>query len=196
GGIGKTRTALEVARRVEFGGGTEFVDLAGCTTLDAAQLRIARDLGLDTSGTTPTDAIARALGARPGAVVVLDNAEGVASDLAPLLRDALGEPCGAALLVTSRSPIGVRGEKVVPIGPLSVLPLPGSSTSPAAALFIDRVGTSGVELDPEQVNVVVRLLGGLPLAIEFAAARARAVPMETLREHLHAGVDLTRPLGS
>jgi len=122
-GIGKTRTALEVARRVAdtFVGGAELVDLAACASSESMYARIGRDLGLHLDTATGADAAARGFVARVGAIVVLDNVERVGSELARLLRATLRERCGAAFLVTARSALGVRGEQVVPVGALPLL---------------------------------------------------------------------------
>ncbi len=133
---------------------------------------------------------------RAGALVLLDNAEQVSPSVALLLRSALRDPSGASFLVTSRTALGVRGERVVPVGPLSVQPPIDGGPSPAAALFLDRVSNAGVGLDPADAEAIATQLDGIPLAIEFAAARARTLPAEELRRSLAAGIPLTRPTDS
>jgi DNA-binding winged helix-turn-helix (wHTH) protein/tetratricopeptide (TPR) repeat protein len=199
GGMGKTRIALRVAEEMThaFVGGIDLVDLTSCIDEESLFRRIATDLGvqipvLDDAAT----ALRGALAMRVGALILLDNAEQVSGSVAVLLRNALRDPSGASLVVTSRTPLGVRGEKVVPVGPLSVESPIGGGISPAAALFRDRVSTAGVRLDPVDAEAIVAQLDGIPLAIEFAAARARTLPAEELRRRLAAGIPLTRPTDS
>jgi tetratricopeptide (TPR) repeat protein len=194
-GIGKSRTAVTVATRVasRFVGGVEFTDLAGCVDAPTMHSRIAADLGIQLyDAGEAVDIIGQGLAARSGAIVVFDNAEHVGNSLAILVRRALAEPSAATLLVTSRTPLSVRGEHVVPVGPLSLVP--DGAMSPAAALFSDRVRTAGIDLDPSEIETIVRRLDGIPLAIEFAAARARTLSTRELRRRLAEGtIALQRP---
>jgi DNA-binding winged helix-turn-helix (wHTH) protein len=199
GGMGKTRTALRVAEALAhaFVGGIEFVDLTSCTDEESLHRRMAAELGVELA--TSEDAatsVRRALSMRAGALVILDNAEQVAASLSALLRSVPRDPSGASLLVTSRMPLGLRGERVVPIGPLSVEPLMDGGPSPAATLFLDRVSTAGVALDPADAEAIVTQLDGMPLAIEFAAASARTLPAAELHRRLAAGILLKRPTDS
>jgi DNA-binding winged helix-turn-helix (wHTH) protein len=199
GGIGKTRTALAVAGRMAhaFAGGIELVDLTSCTDEDSLYRQIASDLGVQLPAAhDAATALRRALAMRAGALVVIDNAEQVSGSLGTLLVGASRDPSGASLLVTSRTPLGIPGEHVVPVGPLSLeLPIDGGP-SPAATLFRDRVSNAGLAIDPTDVETIVAQLDGIPLAIEFAAARARTVPAAELRRSLAAGSPLTRPSDS
>jgi DNA-binding winged helix-turn-helix (wHTH) protein len=199
GGMGKTRTAFKVAEAMAhaFVGGIEIVDLTRCGDEESLHRRFATELGvpipvLDEAGAL----LRRALALRAGTLVVLDNAEQVSASLATLLRGALRDLSGASLLVTSRKPLGVRGEMIVRVGPLSVEPPLDGGMSPAAALFRDRVSTVGVVPNTEDVEGIVTQLDGIPLAIEFAAARARTLPAEELGRRLAAGIALTRPTDS
>jgi predicted ATPase len=196
GGIGKTRIALTVAARMAdfFLGGVELVDLTSCTDADALHQRIASDLGIHGHRAHPvSESVRRGIAMRTGGLVVLDNAEHVGVELAALVRVALDGPSGATLLVTSRAPLGVQGERTLSIGPLSLEPS-GDDVSPAAALFLDRTNAAGITVAAKDAERIVRDLDGVPLAIELAAARARSIPAQELQRHLAEGtLRLLRP---
>ena len=120
GGIGKTRIALTVAARMAdvFVGGVELVDLTSCIDADTLHHRIASDLGIHVpGGHHVSQAIHRSFAMRAGALVVLDNAEHVSGRPWPLSsRATLDEPSGATLLVTSRAPLDVQGERTLSVG--------------------------------------------------------------------------------
>jgi predicted ATPase/DNA-binding winged helix-turn-helix (wHTH) protein len=199
GGMGKTRAALRIAEAMahEFVGGIELVDLGGCADEASLHQRIAAELGVQVPIIDDAAvSLRRALAMRAGALVLLDNAEQVRESLRSLLGTSLRDPSGASFLVTSRTPLGVRGEKLVAVGPLSLEPPNDGGPSPAASLFRDRVSSAGIALDPADAEAIVTQLDGIPLAIEFAAARARTVPVAELRRRLAAGFPLMRPLDS
>ena len=187
GGTGKTRLALEVARRVadEFDGGTHFVDLSLVDDPKFVLPMIAAGLELpDRGGRDPMGALAERL--RHGrTLLVLDNLEqlrGAASVVSELLAAAPG----LSVLATTRSALRVYGEQEYAVPPLRVpdprrLPsLAALSQYEAVALFIDRA--TAVRADfavtnenaPAVAEICVRL-DGLPLAIELAAARIRVL---------------------
>ena len=199
GGIGKTRIALTVAARMAdlFVGGVQLVDLTSCTDADTLHQRIASDLGVHAHRGHPvSQAVRRGMVMRAGSLVVLDNAEQVGVELAALVRSTLDEPSGATLLVTSRTALDVQGERTLAIGPLSLEPC-GDGVSPAAALFLERTAAAGIRVRPADAERVVRVLDGVPLAIELAAARARSIPIDELERHLCEGtLALQRPASS
>ncbi len=196
GGIGKTRIALTVAATMAdvFVGGVELVDLTSCVDAETLHHRIASDLGIHVpGGHHVSQAILRSFAMRAGALVVLDNAEHVGVALVALVRATLEEPSGATLLVTSRAPLDVQGERTLSIGPLSLEPS-GDGVSPAAALFLDRTSAAGIAVGQADAERIVRALDGVPLAIELAAARARSIPLHDLERHLVEGtLPLLRP---
>ena len=186
GGIGKSRLAIEVARsagapfdRVTFVA-LEYV-------LDPADVlpALARELGVRDTGDQP---LSRQLGiARAGRrdLIVLDSFEQVisaASDVAALLNDLPD----ATFLVTSRARLRVRGERVFDVEPLGLPPDPARasleaiSASDAVRLFMTRARAADprFELTDENADGIARIclaLEGVPLAIELAAARIRAL---------------------
>ncbi len=179
GGVGKTRVAIEAARRAAeaYRDGAVFISLA--STSDAGQLEdtICRTLGVRRSGDLPA-----VLGERD-TLLVLDNFEQIVES-APRIAALLTECPELAILVTSRMALRVTGEFECPLAPF---PLPDARTvasldevsdNPAAALFIQRATAinPAFEVTRDTAPAIVeicRRVDGLPLAIELAAARTR-----------------------
>ncbi len=196
GGVGKTRLALEVARRVraDLPGGAVFVDLAGVGEADDVAAAIARTLDLRQSGTDePSAKLRRALAHRV-VLVVLDNFEQVLA--AAHVPVELIERCpGVRVLVTSRAPLRVRAERVFR---LSALPVPVRSTDSdpdavaqfaSVQLFTERARAIRPEFELGADNAaaiaeICRAVDGLPLAIELAAARITHLTPALLAERL------------
>jgi predicted ATPase/DNA-binding SARP family transcriptional activator len=176
GGAGKTRLAIEAAA-----GQACFVELA--TTTDVARAVLAalglREQGVLAPGAAgePAGRLAAALADRP-LLLVLDNCEHVVADTARLVRRLLGECPGLRVLATSREPLGLTGEKLVPVGAL-----PAGS---AAKLFTERAAAvaPGSVPDPGAVARICAALDGLPLAIELAAARLRSLSADDVAARL------------
>ena len=165
GGAGKSRLALETASRAALERPVHLVGLASISDAALVPAAIASVVGVrDAPGASLTDLLAEALeGTRP--LLFLDNLEqlpGATADIAALL-DRVSD---LDILATSRSPLRIRGEHVVP---LSSLP-----TQDAATLFFELAAARGVPLDEESlatVEEICRRLDGLPLAIELVTAR-------------------------
>jgi predicted ATPase len=184
GGVGKTRLALQVAADVasQFADGVAFISLAFLTDPQLMVPTMARALGLSETGNTAVDE--RLLDyLRPRQVLLLlDNTEHLLAAAAPLAAQALEIAPRLKLLVTSREPLRVRDEQVVPVQPLA-LPEPTQvpdlaqfSAIPSVALFVERAREArpNFALTAENASAVAELcqrLDGLPLAIELAAAR-------------------------
>ncbi len=189
GGVGKTRLALEAAARLreQHPGGTWLIELAGVNDPEGVAAAAANTLGAirpalgdaKPPGST-AELIARHLAGR-SLVVVLDNCEHVIDEAASLAHTLVGKVPGLHLVATSREPLGVPGEILMPVAGLA---------SPAAIdLFVDRAravqpGFEGDGPDEVIIDGICRRLDGLPLAIELAAARLRALPLSTLAERL------------
>jgi predicted ATPase/DNA-binding CsgD family transcriptional regulator len=186
GGVGKTRLAVAVATAAasEFPMGGAFVDLVPVRDGQVAGA-VARALGVgEASGQSLEDAVAHALG-RARRLLILDNCEHVLDGAAALADRVLSRCPDVTVLATSRERLGVPGERVVPIAPLSL-------ASDAEALFADRVAAvapgwadaTGTRLPPPAEPAIVAeicaRLDGMPLAIELAAARCASLGAEGL----------------
>jgi predicted ATPase/DNA-binding SARP family transcriptional activator len=189
GGVGKTRLAVEAAAslRVEHPDGAWLVELASVTEPEGvgpaaagALGAAASSLGSPHSPGSVVELIVQHLRGR-SPVIVLDNCEHVIERAAALADTLVGAVPGLRLIATSRQPLGVPGEVLVPV---AGLPEPA-----AVELFVDRARAvqPGFSLEGQAGDVVSDVcvrLDGLPLAIELAAARLRALPLATLAERL------------
>jgi predicted ATPase/DNA-binding SARP family transcriptional activator len=198
GGSGKTRLALAVAESIVdvLADGAFFVPLAQVSDPDAVVAAIAAPLGIQLqAGSEPTEAIGRALSDR-NLLLVLDNFEHLL-EAAPLVTGLIACAPGLRVMVTSQAPLQVRGERVLALGRLEV-PEASDQTSVAAAaagrLLLERTRERdpGFELTADNAGSVARLcraLGGLPLALELAAARLTLLSPEELLTRLDEGID-------
>lgn len=185
GGIGKSSLGVELARRLAPGvrDGAWFVALADIADPALVPTTIARALGLfDGADRSASDALPEYLADRE-LVVLLDNYEHVL-DAAPLVAGLLRDAPDLRVIVTSRSPLRIGGEHEVPVSPLGV----DLGDDAARHLFLDRARAvrPGWDPGPEQVVVddICRMLDGLPLGIELAAARVGTLPLSLIRDRL------------
>jgi predicted ATPase/DNA-binding SARP family transcriptional activator len=199
GGAGKTRLATTFAAGAAgtVPGGAWLVELAPVTDPDDVLAAVVGALGLRESATPggPRDPLGRLVVALSPAetLLVLDNCEHVIDAAARLADELLGRCPRLRVLATSREPLGIPGEALCPVPPLG-LPAPGASVAeavacPAVRLFADRVAAvrPGFAVTADNVAAVVevaRRLDGLPLAIELAAARLRALTVPQLLARL------------
>lgn len=205
GGIGKSRLAIEAAGRARgsFPDGVVFVDLAPVHDSDMVIAAVAQSLGVRNTGETALeDKVVLALRDRR-VLLVLDNFEQVL-DATPVVRRLLAAAPLVTLLVTSRSPLRVGGERAVDVLPLA-LPDPAATTldevvtSPAVALFLARARAVRADfyLTEENARVVAELttaLDGVPLAIELAAATLRVLSPSEILERLRHRLPLPSSL--
>jgi predicted ATPase/DNA-binding SARP family transcriptional activator len=188
GGVGKTRLAMAVGTQ----GGGAWVELAPVRRDDDVAPAFAEGLGIAVPpGTTVVRAVAEALANVAGTVVV-DNCEHVLDPVAELLGLALSRSDSVRILATSRERLDVAGETVVPVAPLAIPPADGATEhDPAVRLFLDRLAEAGgAPVGPRAAAEVVAAVDGLPLAIELAAARAAALPIDDLLTRLGARLDV------
>jgi predicted ATPase/DNA-binding CsgD family transcriptional regulator len=188
GGVGKTRLALRAAAdlRRSVRDGVWFNDLAGLEDPHLVPKAVITNLGLvDRSGEWPTSLLVTHLASRE-TLLVLDNCEHLLDAIAVLADVVLKEAAGARLLATSRQPLGISGERVLQVPPLT-LPDEGSSSaqSEAVALFLARSADAGVRLeDSDATRALIfdlcRHLDGMPLALELAAVRLRTIGLKDL----------------
>jgi predicted ATPase/class 3 adenylate cyclase/DNA-binding CsgD family transcriptional regulator len=185
GGAGKTRLAIELAGQLsgEFGDGVWYVDLAPITDPALMPLTVARALGLpDQPGRSTMDVLTRFVADRQ-MLVVLDNCEHLLDASAALVNALLATAPGLTLLTTSREPIGVAGEVSWRVPSLSL-------RDEAIELFTDRARRTRPDfvVTDDNAAVVAEIcarLDGLPLAIELAAARVRALSLAEILDSLH-----------
>ena len=185
GGVGKTRLAIQFAGQLsgEFSDGVWYVDLAPITDPELVPTTAARAFGLpDQPGSSTMATLTRFIADRQ-MLVILDNCEHLL-DASAALAVALLEACsGLTLLATSREPIGVAGEVSWRLPSLSL-------TDEAIELFSDRARRARPDFavsddNAAAVTEICRRLDGLPLAIELAAARVRALSLTEILDTLH-----------
>ncbi|WP_165242085.1 ATP-binding protein, partial [Streptomyces coryli] len=195
GGVGKTRIALRAAAQVkgDYADGVRLVQLSGLQDAELLPHTVAAAVGLPGSDHRPAlDALVEALAEREQ-LLVLDTCEHLLDAVALLADVLLPAAPRLHILATSRQPLDVPGEHLYAVQPLSV-PDPGESghrpgSSDALALFAQRAGAAvpGFEItdgNREQATALIRRLDGIPLGIELAAVRLRALSLEQLTEHL------------
>ena len=196
GGVGKTRLALAAAHRLgeRFVDGAVFADLAPVRDPALVLPTVAAALGVrDTGARTLADSLAIAIGTRH-LLLVLDNCEQVVR-AAPEVAALLAVCPALRILATSRVVLRIAAEQVVPVLPLALpdrsarTSLPELARSEAVALFVARARAAEPAFGPtaataEAIAALVHRLDGLPLAIELAAARIRALPPATLLARL------------
>jgi predicted ATPase/DNA-binding XRE family transcriptional regulator len=197
GGIGKSRLAAEAAIRVRDAspGSVFFVQLGLADSPARVAALIADVLGLPEPDDRTIADISVHL-SDSTSLMFLDTFEHVLAAAASM-SELLSFCDGLTLLVTSREPLRIRGEHVVPVPPLAVPPEGSSDLSASASgqLLVDRAkaAKSDLQLDEESSAVladICRRLEGLPLAIELAASRFRHLPFIRLRDQLNARLSL------
>jgi predicted ATPase/class 3 adenylate cyclase/DNA-binding CsgD family transcriptional regulator len=185
GGVGKTRLAVQVGGEIAelFGDGVWYVDLAPIADPGLVPVTAARAFGLlDQPGRSTMDTIIGFVNDRH-MMVVLDNCEHLLQASADLVMSLLAACPRLAVLATSREPIGIAGEVTWRVPSLSL-------SDEAVALFSDRArrATPEFRLGDDNATTVVeicRRLDGVPLAIELAAARVRALSPVEIVSSLH-----------
>jgi non-specific serine/threonine protein kinase len=195
GGIGKTALAIELARSLlpEFDGGVWLVELASLADPDLMPLAVAEAIGLQVSGVVSDEGVARAIG-DDHLLLVLDNCEHLIGRAAQFAEIVLRIAPNAVILATSRETLQTYGECVYRVPPLDV---PQHNTGAAAAIL----GSGSVQLFLERsealqianlrqgqnlrlIAAICRDLDGIPLAIEFAAARAASLGLSQVASSL------------
>ena len=208
GGCGKTRLSLRIAERwlAESDDEVWFVDLSTLTDGSDVARELVRTMGLRETRRPVTETILQHLARRP-TVIVMDNCEQVVEACSALVHDLLGGEATLRVLATSREAMRIQGEQCFTIPPLSV-PLSGSDAVAAsveayesAQLFLDRARLvdPSFRIDAERAPVVAeicRRLDGIPLAIEIAAGKLRALELKDLQamldQHLGSLADTGR----
>ncbi|MEO8246542.1 MAG: adenylate/guanylate cyclase domain-containing protein [Chloroflexota bacterium] len=169
GGIGKTRLALQVASELvgRFADGVFWIPMAQLTDPELVLPEIGKALG-------QTDVVAHLRDRTT--LLLLDNGEQL-PDLGPRLAELLATAPRCHLLVTSRAPLRIAGERELPLAPLA--------SGAAVTLFVERARAVGSRIEPSEVVArICRRLDELPLAIELAAARIKLMDPAALDARL------------
>lgn len=209
-GIGKSRVAYRYAathepRYAREGGGAFLCDLADASSGEEVLRRLAETFDTQLSGAPgvdPAESLGGVLDEKSPLLLVLDHTDRVTKELGPMLERWLKDAPEAVFLVTGRAGLGLDNEVRVKLGPLRV--------PPKSARHLDEVdGLEGVSLfvarardavrgwtlkreDASAVAEIVRRVGGVPLAIELAAARLAAFSPAELLERLPSRVELLK----
>jgi predicted ATPase/DNA-binding CsgD family transcriptional regulator len=192
GGVGKSRVALRTAWQCErvFADGVHLVELAPLSDPGLLPAAVARGLGLvDERPRDLEDELADHVADRR-LLLVIDNCEHLLPAASALVSRLLRASPDLRVLATSREPLGLEGEVVYQLSPL---------TQPeAVTLFRERAQAAmpGFEVTADNQATVARLcrgMDGIPLAIEFAAARLRALSLDEIVEHLEGELELPSP---
>ncbi|HEX6707778.1 MAG TPA: tetratricopeptide repeat protein [Albitalea sp.] len=183
GGTGKTRLAQRFGWiwLGDYAGGVWFCDLSQARTLDGVGHAVAQGLGVPLGKADPVSQIGNAIAGRGTCLVILDNFEQVCAYAEQTLGQWLDRAPAARFVVTTREVLGISGEDVLALAPLD--------PAEAATLFLRRAESARHDfrptlIDQAAVDPLVRLLDGLPLAIELAAARVRVMPPRTLLQRM------------
>jgi predicted ATPase/class 3 adenylate cyclase len=188
GGVGKTRLALQLAADVapDFPDGTWFVEFGSVTDAGAVGHALAAVLGIaQQRGKTIEESISDALG-NQRLLLVLDNCEHLIDAAAALAQPILAHCAQIAVLATSREALMLDGERNWPVPSLDIS---NDLNSTAARLFVDRAQAIAPDFDGGShgaaIAEICRRLDGIPLAIELAAARVRALSPVQIRDRLN-----------
>jgi predicted ATPase/DNA-binding SARP family transcriptional activator len=203
GGCGKTRLALETAGELlkDYQDGIWLVELAGLSDPDLLPQTLISSLRIRNSSGQPPPSILTDYLKHRQLLLLLDNCEHLVDACARLVETLLKNCPDLQILATSQEILGLPGEVSYLISPLSLpdplhlLPAELTSHSEAVWLFVERArfaqpGFTLNEHNAPAVAQICRLLDGIPLAIELAAARVRMMKVEEIAAHLERSFDL------
>ncbi len=197
GGLGKTRLSLQVAADVlnDYPDGVWFVELASLTDERLVPQAVASVLGVkEEAGRPVTEALMRYVKDRT-VLLLLDNCEHLVRACAELAVQLLQSGPDVKILASSREGLHVRGETTYPVPALEVpdpkrkVPLDALLRYEAVGLFVDRAAAASpqfrlTEANAAAVTEICLRLDGIPLALELAAARLRALSVENIAARL------------
>jgi predicted ATPase/DNA-binding winged helix-turn-helix (wHTH) protein len=201
-GIGKTRLAIEAARRFshEKTEAVCWIELASLRSADQVAPAIATAMGVTLPDGDAADALSGALKLRDG-LLILDNCEHLVGDVAALVERVLAAAPRLNVLATTQQPLKVAGEQVMRLDPLAVppahVPLEAARCFGAVQLLEQRARAADrrFRLDADNIDRAVDLcrdLDGIALAIEMAASRLSMLGFEALRARLGDRLRLMR----
>lgn len=207
GGVGKTRLSIQTGAELldDYAGGVWFVDLSDCKDAEASVRTINRVLAVkEGPGRGPLESLEDFLGSRRY-LLIFDNLE-QASGLGALVSDLLSACPGLAILATSRVALRIRWERQLPLPPLAIPVSAGAtvlslSHYDAVRLFVERARAAkpSFRIDDRNAPAVAQIcvrLDGIPLAIELAAARAKAFSPDEILARFEADPDFLDARGS
>ncbi|MCW2879731.1 MAG: protein kinase [Sphaerisporangium sp.] len=198
GGVGKTRMASRIAADVQraFPDGVWLVELASVVDPELLTHTVTEVLAIEEKpARSPMESISEVL-ADKKALLILDNCEHLLHECAILAEELLASAPELRIIATSRQPLRIRGEQTLAVLPL---PVPDSCTArlsveslaqvDAVRLFVERAEAvlpdfSVTEANRDAVERICRRLDGIPLAIELAAVRLRALSVQQLLDRL------------
>ncbi|WAM19941.1 LuxR C-terminal-related transcriptional regulator (plasmid) [Rhodococcus sp. JS3073] len=197
GGVGKTRLAVRVAANVRraFDDGVWLIELGELSDPDLLADTVVAALGLRKQSSDPSlELLAEHLADRR-VLLVLDNCEHLVEAAAVLSETLLRQCPGLRILATSREPLGIGGEAVMRVPPLTVSDpdrpssLQGLAEHDAVTLFAQRAEATAPgfvlsEANRVTITRICQRLDGLPLAIELAAARLRVLSPQQILDRL------------
>jgi predicted ATPase/DNA-binding CsgD family transcriptional regulator len=197
GGVGKTRLAVRVATDLGrgFPGGVWLVEFADLHDPVLVSTAVMAALDLHDQAAIEPAVLIRSYLRDKELLLVLDNCEHVLDAAARLVSDVLGAAPGVRVIATSREPLSVAGEHVLPVPPLQLPsphapePLARLRQNEAVSLFVERAAAASGSFELTAANQAAvldlcRRLDGLPLAIELAAVRTRMLSPEQIRDRL------------
>ncbi|MGA7804101.1 ATP-binding protein [Bradyrhizobium sp.] len=196
GGIGKTVLALDIARAIlpQFDGGGFFIELASLSDPSLVPIVVANSLGLKIGDESISpELIAKSIGSSR-TFLIIDNCEHVIDAVADICQTLLRKCPLLSILATSREVLSIDGEYVSRVPPLDVPPEDRPSLGDvlsygAARLLLARIGALDSQFYPQDQHLssivaICRQLDGIPLAIEFAAARSATLGLHEVAERL------------
>jgi predicted ATPase/class 3 adenylate cyclase/predicted negative regulator of RcsB-dependent stress response len=197
GGVGKTRFAVQVCVETldKFEEGVWMIELGALADPDLVPQSVAAALGIsERSGLSVDDALVEHVSGRQ-MLLLLDNCEHLLDACANIAYRLLSKSPFLRIIATSREPLGIAGESQLQLAPLAT-PDPATVrradealASDAVRLFLDRAlavhpGFALTDRNASAVCQITQRLDGIPLAIELAAARVRALPVDQIAERL------------
>ncbi|MFC4006762.1 ATP-binding protein [Nonomuraea purpurea] len=190
GGVGKSRTVLRLAHQVRshYPDGVWFADLARLQDAGMVKHTISSALGIaDQSSRTESESLSEWVGERD-MLLIIDTCEHLVQGCAELVHELLEAAPNLKVLATSRQSLQLPYEHVMPVPPLQVPgddPAESLFTNESVQLFAARAGASVPDFVLDETNIgpvaeLCRRLDGIPLAIELAAVRLRALSVEQI----------------
>src|SRR5580698_6719059 len=192
GGVGKTRVAVRVAAQTtgRYPDGVHLVELSAVRDPELLASTVAASLGLPAEDARPQLAAVLDYLRERALLLILDTCEHLVDACAMLAAEVLRGAPAVTVLATSRQPLGVRAESTFRLRPLPVPDVDDEgSDADAVALFAQRAAAviDGFAITRENradVIGVCRALDGIPLAIELATVRLRALPLDQMTSRL------------